>query len=96
MHPYNSNEETTLPIYIFDSFCFNIDQFRQVVLKNKGRESDLVLWLEPLIADGVLETWIKTLEQSDLCDEIYSQTQAYHNGKTMNSIVKRLILTLAE
>lgn len=82
-------------IYIYDTFCFELIDFTNILRKYSNDIGLLTKYINPLIKDKVLEKWIETCKDSIAKQEINTIVKtAIDNGKSTEYIIKRVILEL--
>lgn len=82
-------------IYIYDTFCFELVDFTNLLKKYSNDISILTKYIDPLIKDNILEKWLQTCNDSVAIQEINGIVRkAIDNGKSTEYIIKRIILEL--
>lgn len=82
-------------IYIYDTFCFELVDFTNLLKKYSNDIGTLTKYIDPLIKDKILEKWIQTCNDSVAKQEINAIVRkAIDNGKSTEYVIKRIILEL--
>lgn len=82
-------------IYIYDTFCFELVDFTNLLKKYSNDIGTLTKYIDPLIKDKILEKWIQTCNDSIAKQEINAIVRkAIDNGKSTEYVIKRIILEL--
>lgn len=82
-------------IYIYDTFCFELVDFTNLLKKYSNDIGTLTKYIDPLIKDKILEKWIQTCNDSVAKQEINDIVRkAIDNGKSTEYVIKRIILEL--
>lgn len=82
-------------IYIYDTFCFELVDFANLLKKYSNDIGTLTKYIDPLIKDKILEKWIQTCNDSVAKQEINAIIRkAIDNGKSTEYVIKRIILEL--
>lgn len=82
-------------IYIYDTFCFELVDFTNLLKKYSNDIATLTKYIDPLIKDEILEKWMQTCNDSVAKQEINAIVRkAIDNGKSTEYVIKRIILEL--
>lgn len=77
-------------IYLFDTYCFTYEHFESLILKNGNRTSALQEWLQPLVDDNILITWLSSLESDKAKCMLELIDGCRAKSKSTESIVKMI------
>lgn len=87
-------------LYIDSMYCYSFEDFKRCLQKmfpQKDKEKEiahLTYWLEPLILDGILKSWL-ALQNNDEADALIQELDsAKAESRNTQSMIHRILMAL--